>query len=148
MEKIKTYISVLEGVVSFYERMTLSDCKSVNVITDETNQCCLKWFCGMYAEAIRTAVKVMKGETVELRPVDREQHERFIRCLIGYHKNEKYKCWDCERERIEIGAVDRCKDPEDGHTKCPKADGDIYLEALEEGLRHIVDKTTVTDDFE
>ncbi len=146
MEKIKTYISVLEGVVSYHERKT-NMCEyayKIDLHNPEASElhkvsCPINSICDLYCGAVEVVLEIMKNEDGEVNRSIEELRDSaiVIRCLIGYHKIRRYKCIDCSCQRVEVGVVDRCKDPEDGHTKCPKTEGDIYLEALEEGLRLI-----------
>lgn len=115
MEKREIYISVLRGLISYHERMTTvcestyKACYGQNGLIRPINvECSLKPHCDMYIDAIRTAVKVVEGDSVIMADELKESIV-IIRCLIGYHK-----------------AV---------NNKCPKAEGDIYLEALEKSLR-------------
>ena len=115
MEDIKKHISMLRGLISYHERMTVV-CESTYKVCYGQNgsvrpinaECSLKPHCDMYIDAIRSAVKLLEGDT-SVTAEELDESIVIIRCLIGYHK-----------------AV---------NNESPKAEGDIYLEALESALR-------------
>ncbi|MBE6685750.1 MAG: hypothetical protein E7591_00785 [Ruminococcaceae bacterium] len=128
MEKRENYISVLRGLISYHERMT-TVCESTykacygenGLIRPVKVECSLQSHCKVYIDTIRTAVKVLEGGP-DISADELNESIVIIRCLIGYHK-----------------AV---------NNKSPKAEGDIYLEALEESLRVSNERVTAFEELD
>ena len=101
MDKKKTYISVLEGIVSYHERKT-NMCEYAYKIDPENPEaselhkvsCPINSMCDLYCGAVEVVLEIMKNEDGEVnRSIDELCDSAIvIRCLIGYHKNRKYKC--------------------------------------------------------